>query len=143
MAPWLRPTARATAWAPLAGVAACLAVLTSLPAYDGIPLPASLTGIAAAAVAAAVVAGTHDPAAALLAAVPTPAAVRLARRLLLLVPTGLGVWTLTVGGTLVGLLALITVGIAVTLRAGVPVGTAVPLAWTALAWAAGIDWRLR
>lgn len=142
MAPWLWPTARATTWAPLAGVAACLAVLTSLPAYDDLPLPASLTGVAAAAVAAAVVAGTHDPAAALLAAVPTPAPVRLAHRLLLLVPTGLAVWMLTVGGTLLGLLVLITVGLSVSLRAGVPLGAVVPLLWTVLAWAAGFDWRL-
>jgi hypothetical protein len=143
MPPWMRPTVRAISWAPLAGVAACLALMTSLPAYDDIVLPASLTGIAASAVAASVVAGTQDPAAALLAAVPTPAAVRLARRLLLLVPTGAGVWALTVGGTLPGLLALTGVGLAVSLRAGVPLGVVAPLAWTALAWAAGFDWRLR
>ena len=58
-------------------------------AWPGCPLvadgagswPVGLLGIAAAALAAAVVAGLRDPAAALLAAVPTSAAVRRARRL--------------------------------------------------------------
>jgi hypothetical protein len=142
MSPWIRPTARTISWAPLIAVAACLAAFALLPAYDGV-LPDSMTGIAAAAVAAAVVAGTYDPAAALLSASPTPVIVRLARRLLFLLPTGLGVWMLTVGGTLFGLLALTVVGLAVSVKAGVPLGAAVPLAWTALAWAAGLDWRLR
>lgn len=142
MTAWWWPTARSISWVPLAGVTACLATTALLSSYDGV-LPPDLTGIAAAAVAAAVVAGTHDPAAELLAASPTSASVRRARRLLLLLPAALGAWVATVGGALLGLLALTAVGLAVSVWAGVPVGVAVPLVWTALAWAAGFDWRLR
>jgi hypothetical protein len=142
MKPWIRPTARSIAWTPLAGVGVCLAAAAALSSPAG-PLTANMVGVAAAALAAAVVAGTHDPAAALLAAVPTSAATRQARRLAMLVPVGLGLWLATIGGSLPGLLALTVVGLAVSARAGVPVGVVVPLAWTAVAWAAGFDWELR
>ena len=139
MTAWVWPTARTISWLPLAGVAVCLATVTLwLDRW-----PASLIGIAAAAVAAAEVAGLRDPAAALLAAVPTSAAVRRARRLGLLVPAAVALWLPTVGDSVVGLLALTAVGVAVSVRVGVPVGVAVPLAWAVLAWAGGFDWELR
>ena len=91
MTAWLVPTARATAWQPLAAVGVFLGVASALAAHAG-RWPISLFGIAAAAVAAAVVVGLRDRAANLLAAVPTSAAVRRARRLALLVPVGTAVW---------------------------------------------------
>jgi hypothetical protein len=138
MAAWLWPTVRSISWVPLAGVSACLAAFTVLADH----WPDELVGIAAAAVAAALVAGLHDPAAALLAALPTSAAVRRARRLALLVPPGVAVWVATVHGSVLGLLALTAAGVLVSVRSGVPLGVAVPLAWAAFAWAAGIDWEL-
>ena len=141
MSAWMWPTVRSISWAPLAGVAACLGGFVALVTDD--QLTSSITGIAAATVAAAVVAGTHDPAADLLAASPTSALVRLLRRLLFLGPAGLGVWVATSGGALLGLLVLAVVGVAVSTRAGVTAGVVVPLAWTVLAWATGLDWELR
>ena len=138
MTAWMWPTARSISWAPLAVVAACLGALTAwLDRW-----PADLVGIAAAAVAAAQVAGLRDPAAAVLAASPTSAAVRRVRRLMMLVPVAVGVWLGTVDVALLGLLALTAVGVAVSAWAGVPLGVAVPLAWVVLAWAAGFDWEL-
>ena len=138
MTAWVWPTVRSTSWAPLAVVAACLAAVTAwLDRW-----PANLVGIAAAAVAAAQVAGLRDPAATLLAASPTSAAVRRVRRLVLLVPVAVGVWLGTVDGAVVGMLALTAVGVAVSTWAGVPLGVAVPLAWAVLARAAGFDWEL-
>lgn len=139
MTAWVRPTARATSWAPLATVAACLVVAQGLAEYAG-ARPSELTGVAAAAVAAAVVAGLRDPAAALLAAVPTSAAVRRGRRLALLAPAGLGVWLATIGGPLLGLLALTAAGLAVAVWTGVPIGVAVPLLWVLVARAGDLDW---
>ena len=139
MAAWVWPTARSIDWAPLAVVSACLAGVTVwLDRW-----PADLLGIAAAAVAAAQVAGLRDPAAALLSALPTSPAVRRARRLAMVVPVALAVWLATAGGPVLGLLALTAVGVAVSVRAGVPLGVAAPLAWVILAWAGGFDWELR
>jgi len=139
MAAWLWPTVRSISWAPLAGVSACLGAVTVLADH----WPPDLVGIAAASIAAAVVAGLHDPAAALLAALPTSAAVRRGRRLALLVPAGMGVWLTTVDGSVLGLLVLTAAGVAVSVRSGVPLGVAVPLGWAILAWSAGFDWELR
>lgn len=139
MTAWVRPTMRSIGWTPLVGVAACLALVTVWADR----WPEDLVGVAAASVAAAVVAGLADPAAALLAAVPTSAAVRRARRLALLVPAGCAVWLGTAHGHVLGLLALTAVGVAVSVWAGVPLGVAVPLAWAVLAWSAGFDWELR
>lgn len=139
MAAWVWPTARSISWAPLAVVAACLLGVTLW--VDR--WPAELLGVAAAAVAAAQVAGLRDPAAALLSALPTSSAVRRARRLIMLVPIALGLWLATADGPVLGLLALTAVGVVVSVRAGVPLGVAVPLAWAILAWAAGFDWELR
>lgn len=139
MTAWVWPTVRTISWAPLAGVAACLAVVTVWTDR----WPEDLVGMAAACVAAALVAGLHDPAAALLSAVPTSATVRRARRLVLLVPTALGVWLTTADGPVVGLLVLAAAGIAVSVRTTVAWGVALPLAWVTFAWAAGLDWELR
>jgi hypothetical protein len=139
MTAWLRPTARSIDWAPLAVVVACLGTVTLwLDRW-----PAELVGVTAGAVASAQVAALRDPAARLLSASPTSAAVRRARRLALVVPVALGAWLATVDGPVLGLLALTTVGVAVSVWAGLPVGVALPLAWAVLAWAAGFDWELR
>lgn len=142
MTAWVLPTVRATTWTPLAGVGVCLAVASALAAHAG-AWPGSLTGVATAAVAAAIVAGLRDPAAALLAAVPTSHAVRRARRLALLLPAGLGLWLAAVGGPLLGLLALTTSGLAVAVWAGVPLGVAAPVLWVITARAVDIDWDPR
>ncbi|MFC7492797.1 MULTISPECIES: hypothetical protein [unclassified Nocardioides] len=142
MSAWLWPTIRSISWVPLAGVTACLAALAALAEYAG-AWPASMTGLAAAAVAGAIVAGMRDPAAALLSAVPTSVAVRRARRIALLVPAGLGVWLALVGGSLLGLLALTAAGLAVSVWASVPLGVAVPLLWVIVARAVEHDWDLR
>jgi hypothetical protein len=135
---WLLPTARATAWSPLLVVGAVLAgVSVASAATDR--WPAGLLGIAASAVAAAVVAGLRDPAAALLAAVPTPASVRRARRLALLVPVAVATWLAYLapgqhvvpdpGWPVAPALALLATGVATAVWAGTAAGVAVPLAW--------------
>lgn len=149
MTPWLVPTARATSWQPMAAVGLLLAIVSTLAAHTG-RWPISLFGVAAAAVAAAVVVGLRDRAASLVAAVPTSAAIRRARRLTLLVPVAIAVWlaylwpaqALVPGlGWPVGpVAALISTGVALaalTPAYGVAVGVAVPLVWTAAARAAG------
>jgi hypothetical protein len=139
MAAWWWPTVRSISWVPLAGVSAFLGVLALwLNSW-----PEDLVGMAAGAVAAAVVAGLHDPAAALLSAMPTSAAVRRARRLALIVPVAFAVWIATADGPVVGLLVLAAAGVAVSVRAGVSLGAAVPLVWVIFAWAADINWELR
>lgn len=137
------PTVRAISWTPLAGAAACLAAVTVVVSVLGARAwPAGLVGIGAAALAAAQVAGMRDPAAPLLAAVPTSTTVRRARRLVLLGPTGLAVWLATVGGPVLGLVALLACGLAAALWCGVAAGVAVPLAWAVVAWSADVDWEL-
>jgi hypothetical protein len=150
MTAWLVPTARATAWPPLAAVAVFLAVVSSSAANAG-RWPLGLLGITAGAVAAAVVAGLRDPAAALLSAVPTSAAVRRVHRLALLVPAGTAVWlghlwsgqplAPGLGWPVAPLLALISCGVAVAVwapaRLGLTYGVAAPLVWAAASRAAG------
>ena len=109
-------------------------------------------GIAAAGLAAAVVAGFRDPAASLLAAVPTSAAVRRARRLALLLPVQIAIWLawLVVGQRWApglafgGLIALTAAAIAVTVwapeRIALAAGVAVPLGWVICARAGGFVW---
>lgn len=143
---WLAPTARAVPWQPLAGVAMCLAVVCTLALARG-SWPRGVLDVAAAGLAAAVVAGLRDPAADLLSAVPTSATRRRARRELLLVPAGVGLWLayLTVGHVVTpGLawpvgpaVALIVTGLAVVAwapeRVAVEAGVVAPLLWVALA----------
>jgi hypothetical protein len=152
MPAWVAPTARAIPWAPLVGVAACLAVMTAVAAHTR-TWPVGVLGIASAALAAALVAGLRDPAAALLAAVPTSPARRRARRQALLLPAGLGVWLLSVwaarqwepavGWPLGQLAALTATGFAVAAwapdRIALEAGVAAPLLWYAAARAGGLD----
>ena len=150
---WLAPTARAVPWQPLAGVAACMVGVVAVATLRG-SWPVGVLDVAAAGTAAAVVAGLRDPAADLLSAVPTTAARRRVRRLLLLVPAGLGMWLayLTAGNLVSPDLgwplgpaaALVATGCAVAAwmpdRVAVEAGVAAPLIWTALARAAnGLD----
>ena len=143
MTAWLVPTVRSTTWQPLVAVATCLGVVAALAAATG-RWPLGLLWMVAGTVAAAVVAGLRDRSAALLSAVPTSAAVRRARRLALLAPVGVAAWLayLWSGQVLVpGLgwpvgpvVALISSGVAAAVwapRAGLAVGVAVPLAWSA------------
>ena len=139
MTAWVWPTARSISWTPLAVVSACLAAVAAW--QDG--WPPGLVGIAAGALAAAQVVGLRDPAAALLAALPTGPVVRQSRRLALLVPAAALMWLATVREAILGELALTAVGVGLAVRCGVPLGVAVPLAWAVLAWAAGFDWELR
>ena len=148
---WLTPTVRSISWWPLAAVTACLAVITAVT-YSADFWPVRPLSIAAAALAAAVVAGMRDPAASLLAAVPTSAAVRRARRLALLLPVELAVWVAWLGigqrwdagWAFGGLVALTLVGLAVALWApgpgGLAAGVAVPLAWVIAARAGQFAW---
>ena len=150
---WLIPTARSTSWQPMAGVAVVLTGLSALAVGVG-RWPDSLLGVVAAALAAAVVAGLRDPAAALLAAVPTSAAVRRARRIALLAPVALLVWLaylsaghelLAAQGWPMGALAALTAtGLAVATwapaRVAVSAGVVVPLLWVVAARAShGLD----
>lgn len=148
---WLVPTVRAVPWQPLAGVAACVAVVTVVAAWAD-TWPVGVLGLLAAALAAGVVAGLRDPAAALLAAVPTSAARRRARRLVLLVPLGLGVWLASVvaarhwepglGWPIGTVAALTATGLAVATWAPEPValqaGVAAPVLWYAVGWGGGL-----
>ena len=154
MTAWVWPTARTITWTPLAGVAGFLAAIAACVALVG-AWPVGLLGLTAAAVAAAVVAGTRDQAAALLAALPTSVAVRRARRLALLLPAGLAVWVAWIGvghrwvpglgWPLAGLVALTATGLAVSVWAppslGPAAGAAVPLAWVITAWVGGFAWE--
>ena len=134
---WLVPTARVIGWWPLGAVAALL-VGTALLAE--VPLGA-FVAVAAAALAAGVVAGLRDPAAALLAALPTSVAVRRGRRLLLLLPAELAVsWVSGLHVPLGGLVAMTATGIAVAFWLGPAAGVAVPLGWAMVARAGGLDW---
>lgn len=93
-AAWLRPTLRLAPWAPLAAATGVgVAVGQLLTAADAGPV-APVAALLAGAMAAAVTIVLDDRCAALLAAVPTGAGTRLARRLLVLVPAVLVGWRL-------------------------------------------------
>lgn len=88
---WGSPTVRATPLAPLGAAGGAFLVLGGVAlVVDESPEP--LLPLAAAATAAALVAGLHDPAASLLAALPTSPARRLVHRLAVLLPVTLLVW---------------------------------------------------
>ncbi|EWT02011.1 hypothetical protein N865_20335 [Intrasporangium oryzae NRRL B-24470] len=124
----------------------CLLGVVVLAAVRG-RWPVGVLDVAAAGTAAAVVAGLRDPAANLLSAMPTSAARRQARRLMLLVPAGLGLWlaylaaanlvSRGVGWPLGPAVALVATGCAVAAwtpeRFAVEAGVAAPLGWMALA----------
>lgn len=137
------PTARAIRWAPLAGVSGLLLVVLLLARASDRPVDLVLA-LASAALASVVVGALHDPAAALLAAVPVSAMQRRALRLTLVGVPVLGVWWVSTAvsdsspgtGSPEPLLALAATGVAVAVwsppHLGVLVGACVPLAWFAL-----------
>ena len=144
---WAAPTVRATPLTPLVAATAVFLVVGALVELSGEPA-GRLLALAAAGAAAALVAGLHDPAAALLEAVPTSASSRRAHRLALLVPLAAVLWLgllgaahladdWTSGWPLGPVSALAAVGIAVAVWA--PAGSqaawgaAAPMAWFALA----------
>lgn len=137
------PTARAIRWAPFLGVSGLLLVVLLLARSADGPVDVVLA-LASAALASVVVAALHDPAAALLAAVPVSAMQRRVLRLTLVLLPVLAVWWLSTAisdgspGTAspVPLLALAAAGVAVAVwsppHLGVLVGAFVPIAWYAL-----------
>jgi len=151
MAAWLLPTARAVGWLPLAAVTAVLAASSTIAMAVG-TWPYQVTGLVAGAIASSVVAGMSDPAKALLAAMPTSAAVRRAHRLLLLLPVAASVWlgwlglgqsrSAGLGWPVAGLAALTAAGLAVAVWGAVWLGAAVPLAWVTLAQTAHVGWEV-
>lgn len=95
MAAWARPTARAVPWSSLAAAAAGLLGLVLVVAVtDAPPLPGSVAAVGAALLVAALAVCLHDPAHALLAALPTSPRRRTARRLALVLPVTAGVGAL-------------------------------------------------
>lgn len=132
------PTTRAMAWAPLLAVGALLLALgAALRLLDGRPGPVLALGVAA--MAAALVFSLRDPAAPLLAALPTTLVVRRCLRLALAGAVALPVWVLVAlvlpgdGLALAPGLALAAAGVAVAtwlpLDRGISVAAAVPLLW--------------
>jgi hypothetical protein len=138
---------RATPWTPLLGATTALLVVgAALHVAD--QSPAEILVLAAAVMAAAVLAGLHDPAADLLEPLPVSAGWRRAHRLLLLAPAGLAAWLVLLrlgrladpgwsAGLLVGpLVALVCVGLAAATWARrelqATAAVAVPLGWFAL-----------
>lgn len=149
--PWAVPTVRATPVTPLFAATAVFLVVGALVELSGAPV-GRLLALAAAGAAAALVAGLHDPAAALLEAMPTSAARRRAHRLALLVPLAAALWLgllatahladdWTSGWPLGPVTALAAVGVAVAVWAPpgsqAMWGAAAPMAWFALAQVAG------
>jgi len=135
------PTARAIRWGPAVSLAGVLVAATVLARSAGRPADAVLT-IAAAGLAATVVSGLHDPAAAMLSAVPVSVMQRRVLRLALLGLPALAVWFLldtVTAGRPSGpgpLLALTACGVAVALwapqRRAVVLGASAPVALFAL-----------
>jgi hypothetical protein len=136
------PTARAVRWVPAASLAGVMVAAAALARYADRPADIVLA-IAAAGLAATVVAGLHDPAAALLAAVPVSKMQRRVVRLVLLGLPALAVWwllaTLTTSAEVSGpgpLLALTACGVAIALwtpqRRAVLLGASTPVALFAL-----------
>lgn len=132
------PTARSVRWAPPVLVAGLLLLVVGLAGTSDRPADTVLA-IAAAGLAATVVAGLHDPAATLLAAVPVSAMRRRMVRLALLGAPALLLWwalaTLAPAATHAGpgpLLALASCGVCVAVWApatrAVVLGAATPVA---------------
>jgi hypothetical protein len=129
----------------LAGATVLVAAGSVVRLADG--QATQLTGLAAGGLAAAVVAGLHDPAQDLLAAVPVGAGRRRLHRLLLLVPAMLVAWVVLTAladlassgedgeWPLGAVLALAATGVAVAVwapeGARPAAGVAAPLAWVA------------
>jgi hypothetical protein len=139
----LRYTARAIGWAPLVGGAAMLLALGATVTLAGAE-PQVLVAIGAATLAAGALAGLHDPAAALLEAVPVTPARRRSDRLALLLPAAAASWCAllaaarldegwSAGWPFGPLAALLAAGIAVATWAprawAVSAAVALPMAW--------------
>jgi hypothetical protein len=136
------PTTRAITWAPLLAVGTLLVALgTALRLLDSRPGPVLVLG--AAAMAAVLVFSLRDPAALLLAAVPTPLIVRRTLRLALVGAVALPLWLLVAAvlpGDSLALgpgLALAATGVAVATwlpdDREISVAAAVPLLWASAA----------
>jgi hypothetical protein len=131
------PTARTVGWLPGAALVGLLVVSAALARYADRPADVVLV-IAAAALAATVVTGLQDPAAALLAAVPVSAMRRRLVRLAVVGTPALAVWWLLDSLSLAQpygpgpLLALTATGVAVAVwapaRHAVLLGAATPVA---------------
>jgi hypothetical protein len=138
-----RPTSRAIAWRPSAGIATLL-VLVVTAVRGSAPSVEAFLAVASAALAGLVVAALRDPAAGLLEGVPVSAMARRSLRLALVGVPVLSLWwamTLVAGQPAAPhgpgpLLALAASGVAVAVwwpsQRGVLVGGCVPLAWYAL-----------
>lgn len=147
---WLRPATRTIQWRPLVAVGALLCATSALAAGLG-EWPVSMAGTAAGALAAATVAGLPDRAGELLSALPSSAATRQLRRLALVVPVAVLLWSvyLLPGPGLPGsptwslapMLALLMTGVAAFTIAPapwtLPGGVALPLIWALAARVAG------
>jgi hypothetical protein len=135
------PTARAIRWTPAVCLAGVLVAATLLARSAGGPADVVLA-IAAAGLAATVVSGLHDPAAAMLSAVPVSVMQRRLLRLALLGLPALAVWVLhdsLTAAQMSGpgpLLALTGCGVAVALwappRRAVVMAASTPVALFAL-----------
>jgi hypothetical protein len=142
----VRHTARAISWTALSGAVVLLLAVGTVVVLSGAPMD-PLLALAAATVAAGALAGLHDPAAALLAAVPTSAGRRRAHRLALLVPVAAVAWAgllaaarlddgWSAGWPVGPLVALLMTGIAVATWApqgwAVTAAVALPPAWAVI-----------
>jgi hypothetical protein len=137
------PTARSIRWAPLAGVTGLVLAVLMLARTAQRPADVVLA-VASAALACVVVAALHDPAAALLAAVPVSLARRRGLRLTLVLLPALAAWAFLarVSDTSPGrgspgpLLALTAAGVVAAVwspaHRGVLAGAFVPVLWFAL-----------
>jgi hypothetical protein len=131
------PTARAVRWAPGTALAGLLVASAALARYADRPADLVLA-IAAAGLAATVVAGLQDPAAALLEALPASAMRRRVLRLAVVGAPALAVWWLVDSLSTARpsgpepLLALTAIGVAVAVwappRRGVLLGASTPVA---------------
>jgi hypothetical protein len=136
----VRPTARAIAWTPVLAVSVGLLSIAALLRLADRPVDVVL-GVGAAATASALVFALDDPAARLLAPLPTSAMTRRLLRLALVAAVAVPSWLLVAallpgdGLGLLPLLALTSTGVAVAtrLRPGVSVApaAAAPLLWVA------------
>lgn len=144
------PTSRAVRWLPLVGLGGVLLAAAAVSDAANGPVETVLL-VATAALAGGAVAALHDPAATLLAAVPTSVMQRRALRLLLVGVPVLALWWsvagLTSGADAAGLgrlLALTSAGLAVAVSVwpharGVLVGASAPLVWFGLDHMAVLD----
>lgn len=151
---WAMPTVRATPLAPLAVAAGTFLLIGALIRLaDGSPEP--FLPLVAAGMAAALVGGLHDPAAALLAAVPVSPARRRAHRLAVLLPVGLLLWAALLAAAHLAapsweagwpfgpVTALAATGVAVAVWAPAEAraawGAAAPMLWFALGRVVAVD----